>query len=71
MWYCVDLLSFRAAFHHQLELSGCEAALSSLTQICSQLSSVRDQKRLALNQLQDKKRQIDQFTLIAVSDNFE
>ena len=61
------VLSIRAVFEGQLEVSGSEGALSALSVICDQLSSVREERRRALKTLEQKKERISQFTEIAVS----
>ena len=58
--------SIRAVFEGQLEMSGSEGALSSLTVICEQLNSVREERRRALKTLEQKKERISQFNQIAV-----
>ena len=57
----------RAVFAARLEVGGAEGTLSALTVVCGQLASVREKKREALRELQDKRQQIEQFTQIAVS----
>ena len=60
------LFSIRAVFEGQLEVSGSEGALSTLTVICHQLNSVREERRKALKTLEQKKERISQFTEITV-----
>ncbi len=50
-------------------MSGCEATLSSFSELCAQLDSSRDQRKVAQDQLQDKKNRIDKFSEIVVSTN--
>ena len=55
-------------FQVGLEVCGCEGALAAMTQICEQLSTIREEKRGAVKTLQDKRQSIDVFTQIAVSE---
>ena len=58
---------FRSDLGLELELSGCTAALGTLSSLCARLSSGRDQRRAALEQLRCKHQKIQQFTQVAVS----
>lgn len=51
----------------QLEEAGCSAALQALSSLCAGLSSSRDQRRTAIDQLHEKHRKIAKFAQAAVS----
>jgi len=50
-----------------LKVSSGEAALTTLSQLCSEFDSARDQCRLAQEQLREKKSRIDKFAEVVVS----
>ena len=62
----VDLPS-RSHLGLELEEAGCSAALQALSSLCSGLSSSRDQRRTAIDQLHEKHRRIAKFAQAAVS----
>lgn len=62
----VDLPS-RSHLGLQLEEAGCSAALQALSSLCAGLSSSRDQRRTAIDQLHEKHRRIAKFAQAAVS----